>query len=123
MRRMLAALGLIALCGAPALAQQTRDYTGAVLAGGTIDFDHWLNYDEANCQDRGYVAMQMQSPPQLGKVSVVRKKVRNPATCGGRPLSVVIILYKAGRRPGVDRFSYGIQGAQAVRVNAAVTVN
>ena len=120
---------LILGCALPVLtataphAQEVRNYTGTVLTGQSIDFDHWLNYDQSSCIDRGFVVFQLKTPPRLGKVSLVRKKVQSATVCSNRPLSVVNVQYRAGRKAGVDSFSYGVQGQSVILVNATVNVN
>ena len=120
---MLAGFALSAFAGA-ACAQEVRNYTGTVQAGQVLQFDHWLNYQESTCKDRGFVAIAMRSQPKLGRVTVQRLKVRSSSgACAGIPLSVVNVIYKAGRVPGSDVFGYGVRGAESIAVNATVTVN
>ena len=123
MSSLLAGLALAAFSGAAA-AQETRNYTGTVLAGQVLQFDHWLNYQESTCKDRGFVAISLRSQPKLGRVTMQRLKVRSSSgACAGVPLSVVNVIYKAGRVPGSDVFGYGVRGAESITVNATVTVN
>lgn len=123
MRWLILGCALPVLTATASHAQEVRNYTGTVLTGQSIDFDHWLNYDQSSCVDRGFIVFQLKSPPRLGKMTLVRKKVQSPGVCSNHPLSVVIVQYRAGRKAGVDSFSYGVQGLQVILVNATVNVN
>lgn len=117
-------LALIALClgSGVAVAQEVRNYTGSARPGEEIRFDHWLNYDEATCLDRGFVRIAFRTQAKLGRVRLERTKVRTEQGACTKPLSVVIVLYRAGRMSGVDSFEYTVQGHQTFIVKASVTV-
>ena len=120
---VLAGLAITVFAGT-ACAQELRNYTGTVQAGQVLQFDHWLNYEDSSCKDRGFVAISMRSQPKLGRVTLQRIKVRSGSgPCAGIPLSVVNVIYKAGRVAGSDVFGYGVRGAESISVNATVTVN
>lgn len=106
-----------------AMAQEVRNYTGSARPGEEIRFDHWLNYDEATCLDRGFVRIVIRTQPKLGRVRLERTKVHADQGACTKPLSVVVVLYRAGRAPGTDSFEYAVQGHQAFIVKAVVTVN
>ena len=120
---VLAGLAITVFAGT-ACAQELRNYTGSVQVGQVLQFDHWLNYQESSCKDRGFVAISIRSQPKLGRVTLQRIKVRSGSgACAGIPLSVVNVIYRAGRVTGSDVFGYGVRGAESISVNATVTVN
>ena len=108
----------------PAIAQEVRRYTGTVAVGQEFAFDHWLNYDESTCMDRGFVKITLGTRPTIGKLRMQRIKVSsNSGPCANRRLSAVFLYYRAGKVSGSDAFNYKVQGGTNVSVLATVVVN
>ena len=104
-------------------ADETRNYSGGTGTGQSFVFDHWLNYDEASCLERGAVRIAVRTPPRLGTVSIKTRKTKSDSgACAGKPFSVVDVVYRAGQTPGDDRFIYEVQGYSRFFINATVTV-
>ena len=104
-------------------ADETRNYSGGTARGQSFVFDHWLTYAEASCLERGAVRIAVRTPPRLGTVSIRTRSTKSDSgACAGKPFSVVEVVYRAGRTPGDDRFTYEVQGFSRFFINAAVTV-
>ena len=104
-------------------ADETRNYSGGTARGQSFVFDHWLNYDEASCLERGAVRIAVRTQPRLGTVSIRTRNTKSDSgACAGKPFSVVEVVYRAGRTSGEDRFAYTVQGYSRYVINATVTV-
>lgn len=129
MRREGLVLGAIAFLAAtaPAVAQDINSCSlfpceRRVATGRTMDFQ-WLNYDEAGCRDHGHARLVVTQNPTLGRFSSRRSTVTpQSGPCAGRRLSLLLVTYRAGRKPGTDSTAYRIVGQRDINVKLNMVV-
>lgn len=66
------------------------------------------------CRSGPLPAVRLRQAPRLGRLQFATQTITLsgglfssvPAACNGKPVRAIVAIYSAGRRPGVDSFSY-----------------